>query len=117
MVIFDAVLNIHNANIPLPHMQRVADVQELFLPAQFEFVQSFGSRLPSKAVELLTVDADNVAQIAVPAKNGAEDIVEFGQLQVVGDRDQADYHRAHLMENGSQDQAFGGDCVSHPPSL
>ena len=63
-------------------MQRVADVEELFLPVQFEFMQGFRSRLPAKAVELLTVDADDVAQIAVPTKNGAEDIVEFRELQL-----------------------------------
>ncbi len=61
-------------------MQRVADVEELFLPVQFEFVQGFRSRLPAEAVELLTVDADDVAQIAVPAKNRAEDVVECREL-------------------------------------
>src|SRR5206468_3100238 len=77
---FDIVLNIDNANIPLPHMQRVADIKELFLPVQFEFMQSFRSRLPAEAVELLTVDADDVAQIAVPAQNRAKDVVEIGEL-------------------------------------
>jgi hypothetical protein len=77
---FDSVLNIDDANIPLPHMQRVADVEELFLPMQFEFVQSFGSRLSAKAVELLAVDADDVAQVAIPAENGAKDVVEIGEL-------------------------------------
>jgi hypothetical protein len=38
---FDCILNVEDANIPLPHVQRVATVHELFLPVQFEFVQSF----------------------------------------------------------------------------
>ena len=57
-------------------MQRVADIKELFLAVQFEFVQSFQSRLSPEAVELLTMDADDVAQIAVPVQDGAEDVVE-----------------------------------------
>lgn len=76
----DRVLNIDDANIPLPHMQRVADVEKLFLPVQFEFVQSFGSRLSAKTVELLAVDADDVAQVAIPAENRAKDVVEIGEL-------------------------------------
>ena len=35
-------------------------------------------------------------QIAIPPKNGAKDIVEFRELHLIGDRDQADDHRAHL---------------------
>ena len=31
---FDSILDIDDANIPLSHMQRVADVEELFLPMQ-----------------------------------------------------------------------------------
>jgi hypothetical protein len=46
---------------------------------QFEFVQSFGSRLSAKAVELLAVDADNVAQVAIPAENRTKDVVEIGE--------------------------------------
>ena len=38
MVAFDAILNIQDTNVPLPHMQGVADVEELFLPVQLEFV-------------------------------------------------------------------------------
>lgn len=74
----------------------VTDVEELLLPVQFEFVQRFRSRLPAEAVELLTVDANDVAQVTVPAKNCTEDVVELGELQLVGDPDQADHHRAHL---------------------
>ena len=48
-------------------------------------MQSSRSRLPAEAVELLTVDADDVAQISVPAQKGAEDVVELGELQLVGD--------------------------------
>jgi hypothetical protein len=41
VVVFNAVLNVEDANIPLPLVQGVADVEELFLPVQFEFVQGF----------------------------------------------------------------------------
>ncbi len=38
MVAFDAVLNIEDAYVPLPHLQCVADVEKLFLPVQPELM-------------------------------------------------------------------------------
>ena len=61
-------------------MQRVADIKELLLPMQFEFMQSFGSGLSAETVELLAVYADDVAQIAAPAKNRAKGVVELREL-------------------------------------
>jgi hypothetical protein len=46
---------------------------------QFEFMQGFVSRLSAEAVELLAVDADDVAHIAVTAKDRAKDVVEVRQ--------------------------------------
>jgi hypothetical protein len=59
-------------------------------------MQSFRFCLSAEAVELLPVDANDKAQITLPAQNGAKDIVEIWELHLIGDRDQADYHRAHL---------------------
>jgi hypothetical protein len=52
VVLFATLLNIDNADISLPHMQGVADVQEFFLAMEFELVQSVRSGLPPEAVEL-----------------------------------------------------------------
>jgi len=41
-------------------------------------VQSVRSGLSTEAVELLGVYADDVVQIAVPAQNGSEHVVELG---------------------------------------
>jgi hypothetical protein len=49
-----------------------------------------------EALELLPVEANNVAQVAAPAENGAEGVTEFGELHVIGDRDQADDHRTYM---------------------
>jgi hypothetical protein len=38
MLAFSTVLNIQDSNILLPHMQGIADVEELFLQVQLEFV-------------------------------------------------------------------------------
>jgi hypothetical protein len=38
VVAFDTVLNIQDANVPPPHMQGVADAEELSLPVQLELV-------------------------------------------------------------------------------
>jgi hypothetical protein len=42
---------IQDANVPLPHVQGVADVEELLLPVQLKLVQCFRPRLPPEAVE------------------------------------------------------------------
>jgi hypothetical protein len=56
---------------------------------------------------------NDVAQIAVPPEDHAEHVVELGERHVIGDRDQADDHRAYLAQNRSQNQAFEGGCFSH----
>jgi|ERR1700730_7936772 hypothetical protein len=53
------------------------------------------------------------AQIAVPPEDSAEHVVEFEERHVIGDRDQADDHLAHLAQNRTQNQAFEADCFSH----
>lgn len=80
-----SVLNIQDSNIPVPQVKRVADVEELFLPPELQFMQRLGPRLPAEAVELLAMDANDVSEIAVPAKNGADDFVEFWEIQVIRD--------------------------------
>jgi hypothetical protein len=59
---------------------------------------------------------NDVAQIA-PPEDSAEHVVEFGERHLIGDRDQADDHRAHLAQNRSQNQAFEGSCLKHPSRL
>jgi hypothetical protein len=66
------LLNVEDLNLPLPHMEGVADVEELFLPVQSELMQGAGSRLPTKAVELPGMDTENVAQIVAP-QDGDQD--------------------------------------------
>ena len=39
--------------------------------------------------------------------------MKFVERHLIGDRDQADDHRAHLAQNRSQNQAFEGDCLNH----
>ena len=94
-------------------MQGVADVEELLLPVQLELVQRFRPRLPPEAINFLTVHTNDVAQIAVPPENSAEDVVKFVEWHLIGDRDQADDYRAHLAQNRSQNQAFEGGCFNH----
>src|SRR5271165_3511312 len=55
MVAFDPLLNIQDANVPLPHMLGVADVEELFLPVQLKLVRCFRPRLPPEAINFLTL--------------------------------------------------------------
>jgi hypothetical protein len=40
----------------------------------------------------------DVAQIAVPPENRAEHVMKFVERHLIGDRDQADGHRAHLAQ-------------------
>ena len=64
-------------------MQSVANVEKLLVAVQFQFVKGFGLGLPAEAVELLTMDANDVAQIAARAQHGAEDIVEIWELHLI----------------------------------
>ena len=99
--------------LPLPHVQGVADVEKSLLPVQLILVQCFRPRLPPEAVNFLTVHTNDVAQIAVPTENRAEHVVKFVERHLIGDRNQADDHRAHLAQNRSQNQAFEGGCFNH----
>jgi hypothetical protein len=78
------------------YMQGVANVEKPLLAVQLQFVKGFGLGIPADAVELLTMYANDAAQIAPPAQNGAEDMVEIWELHLIRDRDQADEHRSHL---------------------
>ena len=46
--------------------------------------------------------APRSVQIAVPPENSSEHIVKFVERHLIGDRDQADDHGAHLPQNCSQ---------------
>src|ERR1019366_8380394 len=70
LVLLRSLLNVEDLNVPLPHMQSVANVEELFLPVQSELVQGFATCRPPKAVELLGLDTKDVAQIATPPEDG-----------------------------------------------
>jgi len=55
--------------------------------------------------------------LLLAGQNGAKEIVEIGKLHPIGDRDQADYHRAHLAQNYPQNQSFERGCLNHASRL
>jgi hypothetical protein len=70
---------------------------------QFQFVKGFGLK--------------QVAEIAPPAQNGAEEIVEIWDLHLIRDGDQADDHRTHLAQDCLQNQAFNRLYLNHSSRL
>ena len=88
-------------------------------------MQGFRPRLPPEAINFLTVHTKDAAQIAVPPENRAEHVVKFVERHLIGDRDQADGHPAHLAQNSSQNQAFERGCftilqttrIARPPTF
>ncbi len=56
-------------DIPLLHVEGVADVEELFLSVEFQFAKRFRQRLRRKLVELWAVDANDVSKVALPSRN------------------------------------------------
>ena len=72
-------------------------MRELLLPVQLQFVQRFGSSFPPEAFEFLTVDVDEVTQIAVPPKDSSKDVVGeagvAGRQGLVNTRGQRGTHR------------------------
>ena len=77
-------------------MQRVADIEKLLLPVQLQLVQGFRTRFATKAVELLAVDANDVAEIDLPAGNNPDHSAEFWKFHLIRHRQKADHHGAHL---------------------
>jgi hypothetical protein len=45
--------------------------------------------------------------------SSSEKMKKDNGLYLIGDRDQADDHRAHLAQDRSQNQAFEGGCFNH----
>ena len=117
LILFFSILNIDNSHVPLPHVEGVADVEEFFLPMEFQFVQSLRSVLPAEAIEFLAVDPDDVTKIADPAQDREQDIVELGKWHVIGYGDQPDHHGIYLPENGAHNQTLAGMCIAHLHSL
>jgi len=95
-----ASFQVHHAHVPFPQVQRVANIEKRLLAVQLQLVEGLGLHLASEAVELLAMNTDDEAKIAPPTQNGAEGIVEIQELHVIGERDQADHHGAHLAKNG-----------------
>ena len=112
IVAFDPAPEYPRPERPTPTYPGCRRRRELFLSVQLELVQRFRPHLPSKAVELLTVHTNDVAQIAVPPENRAEHVVKFVEGHLIGDRDQANDHRAHLAQNRLQNQEEGVLTIS-----
>jgi hypothetical protein len=62
-------------------------------------VQNFQPCLPAKAVELLAMDPNDVADVAFPAENQSHYSVKFWEFRLIRHRQEADHHGAHLMQN------------------
>ncbi len=101
VITFRAFLYIDHSNIPLPHVEGVADLEKLFLFMELQFAKRFRPRLPTEAVELLAVDANDVSEIAIPSKNGANHFVKVWEFHAIRNRNEANDHWAHLTENRS----------------
>jgi hypothetical protein len=77
-------------------VQRVADIEKLLLPVEFQLVQGFRTRFEAKAVELLAADANDVAEIALPTVNNPDHSAEFWEFHLIRHRQETDHHGAHL---------------------
>ena len=79
---------------------------------QLELAQGTRPRCPAEAIELLTVNAEEETDV-VPAENGAEDFIELEEVERVGHGEDADDHRTHVAENGSQNQSLERGVYAH----
>jgi hypothetical protein len=61
-------------------------------------LQSCGA---AEAVELLAVNANEVAEIAASAQDGMENIMQPGKIRAVRNRYQPDNHRTNVAQNSS----------------
>lgn len=111
------MLDVEYLNVPLPFGQGVRDIHELLLPMKLELMKCLGSGLSAKAVELLSVNAEDVAHVAAPSQHGAEHVVEFGEVHPAMDRENPNDHRADLTKSGTQDKALAGRRFRHRTRL
>lgn len=65
---------------------------------ELQFAKGFRPRLPAEAVELLSMDANDVAKIAFPSKKDPHDFVKSWEFHAIRNRNEANDHRAHLTE-------------------
>ena len=80
--------------------------QELLLAMEPKVTELLRPCATTEAVELLSVNPEDVARIAATTENGLENLMEIRGLQVLGDREQPDHHWAHVTEGRSQNQAL-----------
>ncbi len=113
LVLLGCVLDVEDLDIPFPLGQGVRDIQKLLLPVKLELMEGPGSGLSAKAVELLPMNAEDVAHVAAPSQRGAEHIVEVGEAHPVVDGDDPNDHRTDLTKRSTQDKALGRRRFDH----
>jgi hypothetical protein len=86
------------------------------LSVKAKIAQPLGARSPAKAVELLALNLEYLADSAIPTQHGMESVIEVAQFQVIRHRHEPDHHWVNLTKNCAQEQSFEG-CFRHPPSL
>jgi hypothetical protein len=47
------------------------------------------------------MEANDIAEIGMPAEDGADDLVKLREVHVIRNREKADHHGAHLTEDCS----------------
>ncbi len=68
---------------------------------QLKISKRLRSSAAAEAVELLAVNANDVAEIAAPAQDGMENIMQPGEIRAVRNRYQPDNHRTNIAQNSS----------------
>ena len=68
---------------------------------QLEISKRLGSSAAAEAVELLAVNANEIAEIAGPAQDGVENIMQAEEIRAVRNRYQSDNHRTNVAQNSS----------------
>ena len=76
-------LLVQQSEFPFPKIDCSTGIEKRLPRPELEIPQRFRPRHPAKTVELLTVDAKDETE-PVPVENGAEDLVEIREIQVVG---------------------------------
>jgi hypothetical protein len=109
-------LQIDHAEFPLPLIQRAERVEKLLLAMKSNVAELLGPGLALKAVELLTVNLEGIANAGFPAEDGVKDVIEIAQVQGVRHAYEPDDHRVDIAENCTKNQSFEG-CCRHPLSL
>jgi hypothetical protein len=76
-------LDVSDPDLPFPEIQGITDIEKFLLPAQLKIAEPLPTGASLIAIKLLPMNADDEAQVVLPAQHTQEHIVKVGDLHII----------------------------------